>query len=295
MKSIPHLALLSLLLSTVIPALAVDHPLASALPAQAEVAQLFIDDMSIPNAIRPVKINYGWTHKPRVGSGNIIPKDWTHSMMWGQVYVGRPGSPANNVRVQIRDCAQWVLSRKTGKWALLQHSVTPEGAAYAEDFKEDANIPADARKESDGSLSVLLKPGYNYHFWPEVDRARVEPADIAGLATVFFARLVVDDPALPDDRDQALLIASCGGDYWRSLDAAWKSDWSNNHDWGMGRFKRLTKDWQPFTACTYGKAIENDKWTASAKADLPADFSPVLDEATLRANPPPLRALLGQP
>ncbi len=272
---------------------AAEHPLASALPLQTEIAQLFIDDMSIPNAIRPVKINYGWTYKPRVGSGNIIPKDWTHSMMWGQVYVGRPGNPARNVRVQIRDCAQWVLSRKTGQWKLLQHSVTPEGAAYAEDFKDDANIPADARKEPDGAVSVLLKPGYNYHFWPEKGRARVEPAEIAGLATVFFARLVVDDPAQNDDRDEARLIASAGGDYWRSLDAAWKSDWSNNHDWGMGRFKRLTKDWQPFTACTYGKALENDKWTASAKAALPDDFAPVLSEATLRATPPPLRELLG--
>lgn len=271
-----------------------DHSLAAALPAQEGVAQLFIDDMTIPNAIRPVKIDYGWTYKPRVGSGNIIPKDWSHTTMWGQVYVGRPGNPASNVRVQIRDCALWVLSRKTGRWKLLQRSVTPEGAAYAEDFKDDANIPADARKEPDGAVSVLLKPGFNYHFWPEVDRARVEPADIAGLATVFFARLVVDDPALPDDRDQALLIASGGGDYWRSLDAEWKSDWSNNHDWGMGRFKRLTKEWQPFTACTYGKAIENEKWTAAAKADLPADFAPVMDEATLRANPPPLRELLGQ-
>jgi hypothetical protein len=282
-----------LFLAVLAPVTAAEHPLASSVPPQAEVAQLFIDDMTVPNAIRPVKIDYGWTYKPRVGSGNIIPKDWTHSMMWGQVYIGRPGNPARNVRVQIRDCAQWVLSRKTGKWALLQHSVAPEGAAYAEDFKEDANIPADVRSEPDGSASVLLKPGYNYHFWPEKGRARVEPADIAGLATVFFARLVVNDPALPDDRDQALLIASCGGDYWRSLDAAWKSDWSNNHDWGMGRFKRLTKDWQPFTACTHGKAIENDKWTASAKADLPSDFASALAEDTLRATPPPLRALLG--
>ena len=271
-----------------------DHPLAAALPAQEDVAQLFIDDMTIANAIRPVKIDYGWTYKPRVGSGNIIPKGWTHTTMWGQVYVGRPGNPARNVRVQIRDCALWVLSRKTGRWKLLQHSVTPEGAAYAEDFKDDANIPADVRKESDGSVSVLLKAGYNYHFWPETDRARVEPADIAGLATVFFASLVVDDPTLPDDRDQALLIASGGGDYWRSLDAEWKSDWSNNHDWGMGRFKRLTKEWQVFTACTYGQGIENVKWTAAAKAQLPPDFAPVMDEATLRANPPPLRELLGR-
>ncbi len=282
-----------LLLTAIVPVHAAEHPLASAVPPQEKVAQLFIDDMSIPNAIRPTNIDYSWTYKPRVGSGNYLPKDWTHSTMWGQIYTGRPGNPARNVRVQIRDCAQWVLSRKTGRWQLTQHSVTPEGAAYAENFKENVHVPAVFRTEPDGSISVRLEPGYNYHFWPNTGRAALEAEDIAGMASVFFARLVVDDPALPDDRDKALLIASGGGDYWRSSDAVWKSDWSNGHDWGMGRFKLLTNEWQAFTASTYGTMVEHVEWTATAKAALPPEFAPLLDESTLRATPPPLRALLG--
>jgi len=295
MKRLPHLASLSLLLAAVLPVLAGNLPLASALPAQADVAQLFIDDMTLPNAIRPVKIDYEWTFAPRVGSGNIIPKDWSHVTMWGGIHTGRPGNPARNVRIQIRDCALWVLSRKTGQWKLLQHSVAPEGGAFAEDYKGNVNTAAAARTEADASLSVRLKPGYAYHFWPSSGRAQIDPADIAGLASVFFARLVVDDPELPDDRGEAVLVGAAGGDFWRSLDAEWKADWSNNHDWAIGRIKRLTSQWQAFTGCTHGRAIQNVEWTASAKAALPADFSPVLDEATLRANPPPLRALLGQP
>ncbi len=294
MQKLTHLACFTLLLSSMIPVSAGDHPLASALPAQADVAQLFIDDMTISNAIRPVNIDYEWTFAPRVGSGNIIPKDWSHATMWGGIHTGRPGNPARNVRIQIRDCALWVLSRKTGQWKLLQHSVSPEGGAFAEDYKGNVNTAAAARTEADGSVSVRLEPGCAYHFWPSTGRAQIDPADIAGLASVFFARLVVDDPELPDDRGEAVLVGAAGGDYWRNLDAEWRADWSNNHDWAIGRIKRLTSQWQAFTGCTHGRAIQNVEWTASARALLSPDFAPVMDEATLRANPPPLRELLGQ-
>ncbi len=269
--------------------------IAGAVPQSAEVAQLFVDDMTLPNTIRPVRIEYDWTHKPRLGAANILPDGWTHTTMWGQIYAGRPGNPAKNVRIQIRDCAQWVLSRRNGQWILLQHSVTPEGAWFNEDFKNNTHVPAPARTEPDGSLSVRLEPGYNYHFWPAIGRQPLEAEDIGGLASVFFARLVLDDPMLPDDLDEAVLIGSGGGDYWRSLDATWKSDFSNNIDWGMGRFKRLTRQWQAFTACTYGPAVVHKERTASAQISLPMDFSPVLREETLRAKPPPLRALVGVP
>jgi hypothetical protein len=271
------------------------HPLASALPSPDQVGQLFIDDMVIPNEVRPVKIDYSWTRKARVGSGNIIPEGWSHATMWGGIHEGRPGNRAKNVRVQVRDCALWVLSRKTGRWSLLQHSVAPEGAAFVEDYRGNINAPASTRTEADGSVSVRPEPGFSYHFWPSGGRAQVDPNDIAGMASVFFARLVVDDPALPDDRADAVLVGSAGGDYWRDAHAEWKADWSNNHDWAIGRIKRVTAEWQPFTGSTHGTGIENVEWTASAKARLPADFAAVLDETTLRTNPPPLRELAAQP
>lgn len=68
------------------------------------------------------------------------------------------------------------------------------------------------------------------------------------MASCFEARLVVADPSKPDDRDRAQLIGSCGGDFWRSPNARWKADWSNNGDWAIGRFKRITRQWKYFTA-----------------------------------------------
>ena len=270
--------------------LAADTPVAS-LPPDLDIAQLFIDDMSIANAIQPHGIDGDWPRKPKVGIGNVMPEGWDHAIMWGQIYAGRPGNPATNVRVQIRDCALWMLSRREGAWKLLAYSVTPAGHAYREDFQDDINIRADVRREADGSASVKLVPGYNFHFWPQCGRVAIDPADIAGMASCFFARLVVDDPSKPDDRDRACLLGSCGGDYWRSKDAKWKADWTSNNDWAIGRFKLLTPDWQPVTGCTYGAQVGHQRYLKERKNPPPADFARTLSAETLRKNPPPIRDL----
>ena len=230
----------------------------------AETVRVLIEDMSTPNAIRPHGIEgANWAGKPRIGMGDTWPEGWTCALMWGQIYLASEGNPATNVRVAIREPSYWILGRKSGAWTRVQHTIQPEGAAYREDFVNDENTPGDARNEPDGSLSIRLLPGHNYHFWPKMNRVTVDPGDVAGQISVFFARLVVDDIAKPDDRSRARLIGSCGGDHWRAQDSRWKSDWSNNGDWAIGRFKLLTPEWQAFTACS-----------------VPAD--------ALRRNPPPL-------
>jgi hypothetical protein len=217
-----------------------------------EAGRIFAEDMTIPNAIKPHGIEGAdWAGKARVGQGDKWPEGWNCGTMWGQIYLASDGSPATNVRVQIRETSYWILGRRDGKWRLVQYSITPEGAAYREDFSNDENTAADTRREADGSLSVRLFPGHNYHFWPSnPGRVTVDTDDVAGQASAFLARLVVDDPGKPDDRDRARLIGSCGGDHWRAPGAQWKADWSNNGDWAIGRFKPVTPEWQAFTATT---------------------------------------------
>jgi hypothetical protein len=222
------------------------------------------NDMANPHEARPQGVPDGvnWAAKPRLGMGNKMPKDWSATTMWGQIYPAKDGNPATNVRVQIRNPVMYFLSRKDGKWHPLQGEVTVDGAAYRQDFANDANVKADIRTETDGSVSVKLTPGYNYHFWPKKGRVNIDREDIAGMVSGFAARLVVEDPAKPDDRGKARLLGSCGGDYWRSVQASWKADWSNNGDWAIGRFKFIKNDWTVFTAAT-------------------------IDQETLRKNPPP--------
>jgi hypothetical protein len=87
---------------------------------------------------------------------------------------------------------------------------------------------------------------------------------IAGIFTTVQARLILDDPTLPDDRAQARYLLSVGGDYWRDLAAEWQSDWTTVGDAAIGRFRYVITDWQSFNMTT------------------------VSDEV-LCANPPPLR------
>lgn len=94
----------------------------------------------------------------------------------------------------------------------------------------------------------LYKPAHDwfYHGW----MTSIIPIDFArgpqALYSTMWARVVVQNPALPDDRDQSNYVVHIGGD---------KKE-ANGHtiqgDIGMSRWKRLTSDWQPITFLTGG-------------------------------------------
>jgi hypothetical protein len=227
---------------------------------------LIVDDMRLPHEGAPsgVPESYDWQPGPRIGYGNEPPDDFSAFIAWGQVYEDAQGSPATNTRVELRDIEAYYLSAKTGRWHLIQFDRLVEGAAYVEDFVDDASVPADIRPEQGGTISVTFGKGYNFHFWPKSARVQMDLADIAGVFTTVQARLVVGDLALPDDRAQARYLLSVGADYWRDLVVAWQADWSANGDVAIGRFRYITNEWQSFNMTT-----------------VPAEV--------LCANPPPLR------
>jgi len=206
---------------------------------------LIIDDSTLPHEGIPhgVPNSYLWATGPFSHSESIPPE--YHAMVtWGQVYEDVCENPASNTRVQIRDIQAYRLSKQDNQWHLLQSSHRVEGAAYRENFEDDFNKPADIRDEDDGSISVTAGNGYNFHFWTP-ERTTIDPSDIAAIWTTVQARLVVDDPALPDDRSQARYLLDVGGDLWINLTAEWDG-FNNNIDFGMGRFKYVTTGWQSF-------------------------------------------------
>lgn len=239
-------------LSTIVPVSAQAN--ASA-PEAREMIDLLISDMTCLHEAKAQGVRRGpdWYDGPPIGHGSTPPQGWSAATMWGQVYVAEGGSPATNVRVQIREPVLLYLRKRDGKWHQLQRHVSVEGAAFRQDYANDDSEPADARRESDDSVSVKLTPGRNYHFWP-AGRAAIDPTDIDAMASASRARLVLDDPSAPDDRDRARIVASCGGDYRRSREAQWKADWSNNGDWAVGRFRFVRNDWAIFTATTAAAA-----------------------------------------
>jgi len=129
-----------------------------------------------------------------------------------------------------------------------QHHPAITGAAYIEDYHDDINRIAGERLEPDGGISVTAGNGYNFHFFTWRDP--IDPSDIAGVFSTIQARLVLDDPAGPDDRDQACYLLSMGADYWRNLQATWDSQFTNVGDVAIGRFKLVTGSWQAFNMIT---------------------------------------------
>ncbi len=209
-------------------------------------------DSTLPNEAAPsgVPSYYDWANGPTGGYGNNIPTGWNAFTAWGQLYVQQGWNPPanSNTRVQITNLDSWYLSKSTGKWIQIQHAATVQGAAFVENFANNASKSADIKDESKngGGISVTAGDGYNFHFW--TDRALiVDPNDIGGIYTRFQARLVLNDASALDDRSSARYLASDGADYWKSMDAGWSADWSTNGGVGGGRFKFVTNEWQNFS------------------------------------------------
>ncbi len=187
-----------------------------------------------------------WKYGPRLSYGNNCPLDWSAFTVWGQLFTDETqavdDNPAPNTRVQIRNMRALLL-KNTGEWIILQNDSVIHGALYVEDFVENENKAADIRQEAEGGISITAGGGYNFHCYPP-SRVDINPSNIRGIITLAQVRLILDNPSGPDDRALARYCFSMGGDYWRSRTASWSSDWSNNGDAGIGRFKRVGAEWR---------------------------------------------------
>ena len=193
---------------------------------------------------------YSWYENAGgIGWGNNPRTDWHSFTAWGQVYAQEGWHPGSspNTRVQIENLDAWYLSKATGQWVQLQHAERVEGAAFVSDFGNNGSMSSATKDESanGGGISVTAGDGYNYHFW--TGRTAIDPTNIAGVYTRFQAKLTLNAPSGPDDRSSSHYLASAGADYWRSNDAAWAPDWSNNGGVGGGRLKFVTNEWQNFS------------------------------------------------
>jgi hypothetical protein len=224
--------------------------LGSGTSRNAQIIQDIALDMQRPHEGIPhgVPEAYGWTRKPRLAMGNN-PGKFKSMVAWGQVYEAAEGNFSQNTRVQIKNMKAYQLSKSDKTWHLLQSSQRVEGAAYREDFQNNLNKKADVRREADGSISVKLHKNYNYHFWPSMSRANIDPRNIGGLIVTVYARLIPDRAQGEQDLSRARFILNVGGDYWSSQNANW-DNFKTNGEIGMGRFKYLTKDWKLFSMTT---------------------------------------------
>jgi hypothetical protein len=224
-------------------------PLAASASTTPWWVDTLVNDMSQRHmgVMEGVPTSYDWGSGPRIGMGNNT-RGFGAATAWGQVYAEQGGARSTNTRVALRDIGLAVLSKSTGRWTVLQDTVTPDGGYFAADFVGNRTAPGSVRRESDGSVSVMPGSGFNFHFWA-ANRVNINPNDIGGVVGWFQARLVVDNPARPDDRGRARFLPSAGVDWWASTNAAW-SNLTTNGDAAIGRAKWATNDWQLFTTHT---------------------------------------------
>ena len=216
-----------------------------------EVASMLAHDMVGKHAGRMhgVPSNYNWAKRPRVGVGNHPARHGFHAVSaWGQIYEDINGSPARNVRVSCRDISLWLLSRRTGRWRQANASKGVNGANYVEDFVGNASKPADLRDDPHGAVSATLGGGYNFHLYALRERTVIDPEDVAGVVSVYSARVIKDDPAGPDERHLARYLASGGADYW--LDKYVGAEPGTVADVGIGKARYLGPDWLTLTMST---------------------------------------------
>lgn len=230
-------------------AITVSTPVSSGPPAGSPtVAAQISNDMAGQNEGFPqgVPSSYDWYSGPVVTQGNT-PGGQQAIEGWGVVYVASQGSSATNTWVNIANMQTWVLSASKGTWSEVQLTSDPDGAAYPDNFQGNS-IPGTTRIEPDGTLSVLVvnNSGYNFHFYPD-SRGSINPSDIGGIVTVLEARLVVGNPALPDDRANANYLVGGGADYYPSVSGP---GIQNNPGIANGKMKYVKNAWRSFAMTT---------------------------------------------
>ena len=195
------------------------------------------------------------------------------TLPWVVIFDG-VGHNASNTRVHIRNFRAYYKSKSSGQWVSLGSSAGVGGAVYGKSSLFGATTPEDRRTNADGSSEVKPPADVNYawHGWWGRGRVEINPTDIAALFVTLQARLVVDDPKLPDDRAKARYLVQIGNDYYKDTSTTWKFIVPSAM---TARSKRVTNDWQAFSATTFSDVGRQEPGGG-------------ITEAAFRADPPPL-------
>jgi hypothetical protein len=213
---------------------------------------------------------WGWGSAPRMGTGVNFPTAFDAPVVvpWGIAGTAASGSPATNVRVQIRKMVLDVKRNNT--WSRVSYNSSYSsivGGVYT-DYATNTSAPADIRDEGADGISVKLPAsGGTFHFYTK-NRLSV-PFGAQEIVTHLEARLIVDDPSKTDDRSTAKILVNAASDVWRNQTALWSSTVWNNEGIHIGRFKYVDSNWQSFSAGTLQSSTEVDDYLAAEPNLLP--------------------------
>lgn len=206
--------------------------------------------------------------------------DMTYLNIRGAVYVDETNVHPANTRVAIADCQAWGLIRASNTWEkYIDLSLgNVDGRGWAEDFSAPGpQSVTDIRTEADGTRSVVTFDGYNFHYYNKIGKAPLVYAgsEYGDYVTACSARLVLANPAGPDDRASAHYIINTGND-WKRADGSCTQNSSGStlcYAIGTGAFIKVTSAWRRVVFSTLDASGINNKPLPPEAAFLNPDGS----------------------
>lgn len=209
---------------------------------------------------------------------------WNAVTPWIVIYPGE-NHTATNVRVKVSNLELYILKHSTDLWELVNPlSTDPVG-----EFHQDHISPGTAaeavnkRTEPDGKISYKLNAGLNpIHAWP--GKFVIDGVDVKAVYARVITELILDDENLADDRQNAELTMSIGGDYYPDVSLV-VADFAAPYDWvpaiAASRFGLITEDRR-----IHHMATIDPPGAISSGSVLP-NTTKTITSIAFEANPPP--------
>ena len=237
--------------------------------AASDLIETLVGDMRKMNdhPLRNVNRKYGWARGPGYVQAGVDSNGWNYVLPWFVTLEGE-GNSARNTRIEMRNLRMFILT-DNGEWKRLI-DVDSYAGIECEQHGNYYQCPQTARvREGDTSASSMPIPGLNMHGWWD-SRVRIDGHHIVAIIVSLEPRLIVDDEARGDDRDEAKYLVNVGADYYPS-DAPPSG---RLIPVGVSRAKMVTNEWQTFALTTLNDVGRQEPGGG-------------ISEAELRANPPP--------
>lgn len=202
-------------------------------PTTGTFADLLAADRTGSSEGLPLMLNYldvDWGHAPRAGRFPP-PPTWTSGQLWG--LADNVGS-IQTTSINVASAEIWLKFYSVG-WQRVVYETGLLAGAYYDSTFNNANQASGQTAYSGGGTTANRPPaGYNWHFYPQTARPTINAGDVAGVVTIIRARLT---PGTFSGSPQIVMCAA--GDWWITPTAQWQSDYSQNLDMGIGKFKFL--------------------------------------------------------
>lgn len=234
---------------------------------------------------------------------------WNVLIPWGVIFTEADGvtnaniNQARNTRVIVRNVKCWM--RRTNGWQQMSNDNAPGGDSFD---NTALGLPRTATmRPEDGGTAVLPDPSGQliWHYYPTAVSIP-DPWNVTGVMTTCEARLAVDNPALPDDRNVARYLMQIGADWYPGYDSSGVLIGGGHPRVNTGFMPncalsgcwRPTNDWQIFGMNTYWdgsrpgfEPLPPTLYTDTLlAADHPVDFANSTPIGGVVADPPTVPA-----